>query len=134
MKEKIAGLSVIVNLFLAIGKVVIGLAIKSSAILAEGVHSGMDVFSSLISLFGIKVSQKPKDKEHPYGHYKFEVLSGLIITTLLFVAGIWTIYQAIQSFMNPNIIIIIWHLTKSILTITCLFEHLCMNTMGVIER
>jgi cation diffusion facilitator family transporter len=104
MKKTIAGISVLVNLVLAIGKIIIGLAIKSSAILAEGIHSGMDVFSSLISLVGINASSKPKDKEHPYGHYKFEVMSGLVITILLFLAGIWTIYEAIKGFISPNII------------------------------
>lgn len=104
MKEKIAGISVLVNLILAIGKIIIGLAIKSSAILAEGIHSGMDVFSSFVSLIGIKASKKPNDKEHPYGHYKFEVMSGLIITILLFLAGILAIYEAIKGLISPNII------------------------------
>ena len=104
MKEKIAGISVFVNLILAVGKIIIGLAMKSSAIIAEGVHSGVDVLSSLISFFGIKVSKKPKDKEHPYGHYKFEVMSGLIITLFLFFTGIWTIYGSIKSFIAPQLI------------------------------
>jgi len=104
MKEKIATLSIFVNLILAIGKSIIGFLIGSSSILAEGVHSGMDVLSSGISLIGIKISTKPVDKKHPYGHYKFEVLSGLIITLLLFFAGIWMIYEAYLGFINPNFI------------------------------
>jgi len=60
--------------------------------------------SSLISLVGIKISKKPVDKKHPYGHYKFEVMSGLAITILLFVAGIWMIYEAYRGFLNPKII------------------------------
>lgn len=118
MKEKIAGISVLVNLVLAIGKLIVGLAIKSSAILAEGIHSGMDVFSSVISLLGIKASKKPEDKEHPYGHYKFEVMSGLVITILLFFAGIWTIYKAIKGFISPTIISLsYWGLGIMILSI-----------------
>ena len=97
MKEKIAGLSIFVNLILAVGKIFIGILATSASVLAEGIHSGMDVISSGISLIGIKISKKPVDKKHPYGHYKFEVMSGLIITVLLFFAGVWTIYESIKG-------------------------------------
>ena len=104
MKEKIALLSVFVNLILAIGKILIGFLAKSASLLAEGIHSGMDVISSGISLIGIKISKKPVDKKHPYGHYKFEVLSGLIITILLFITGVWILYEAYKGFINPKIV------------------------------
>lgn len=104
MKHELSIISVFVNLILAIGKVIVGSILKSSAILAEGLHSGMDVFSSIISFFGIHKSQKPVDKTHPYGYYKFEVLSGLIITIFLFLVGIWTIYESIKGFLSPRII------------------------------
>jgi cation diffusion facilitator family transporter len=103
MKEKIAIISVFVNLFLAIGKIVLGLLTGISSVLADGVHSGTDVFSSAISLIGIKVAKKPIDKDHPYGYYKFEVLSGLIITIFLFGTGLWIIYQAYKSFLSPEL-------------------------------
>ncbi len=105
-KEKIAITSIFVNLVLALGKTFIGLLSGSSAILAEGVHSGMDVISSFISFLGIKASKKPVDKKHPYGHYKFEVLSGLIITIILFITGLGIIYQAYKGFLNPELIAI----------------------------
>ncbi|MCK4918670.1 MAG: cation transporter [Candidatus Pacebacteria bacterium] len=104
MKEKIAIISVLVNLFLAIGKTIIGLIIGSASVLAEGIHSGMDVFSSAISYVGIKTAKKPVDEKHPYGYYKFEVLSGLIITGFLFIAGLWMLYESYQSFINPQIL------------------------------
>ncbi|MBD3252199.1 cation diffusion facilitator family transporter [Candidatus Pacearchaeota archaeon] len=104
MKEKIAGLSVFVNLILAVGKIIVGFLAKSTSVIAEGIHSGMDVISSGISLVGIRISKKPVDKKHPYGHYKFEVLSGLVITILLFATGIWIIYEAYKGFLNPEIV------------------------------
>lgn len=106
MKEKIAILSVFVNFILAVGKTIVGLMTSSASILAEGIHSAMDVLSSGISLVGIKISKKPVDKKHPYGHYKFEVMSGLIITILLFLAGVWMIYEAYRGFINPELIAI----------------------------
>ncbi len=104
MKEKIALISVFVNLILAVGKIAVGLLAKSTSVLAEGIHSGMDVISSGISLLGIKISKKPVDKKHPYGYYKFEVLSGLMITLFLFLAGLWMIYEAYKGIINPHFI------------------------------
>ena len=99
MKEKIAGISIFANLVLAIGKIIVGFLANSAAVLAEGIHSGMDIFSSGISFIGIKLSKKPVDEKHPYGHYKFEVLAGVIITLILFVTGIVIIYKAYQGRM-----------------------------------
>jgi cation diffusion facilitator family transporter len=58
----------------------------------------------LISFFGIKISKKPADKEHPYGHFKFEVLAGFLITLILFGTGVGIIYEAYQKFKNPSLI------------------------------
>ncbi len=102
MKEKIAILAVVANLALAVGKIIIGFLAGSMSVLAEGFHSGMDVLSSLISWLGIKMAKKPVDKEHPYGHYKFEVFSGLIITVILFLTGVWIIYEAYKGFIYPQ--------------------------------
>lgn len=102
MKEKIAGISVFANFILAVGKIIIGFLANSIAVLAEGIHSGMDVLSSGISFAGIKLAKKPVDEKHPYGHYKFEVLAGVIITLILFITGIGIIYKAYQGFLKPS--------------------------------
>jgi len=103
MKEKIAAVSVLANIVLAGGKIVVGLLSNSSAILAEGIHSLMDIFSSAISFVGIKIAKKPEDQKHPYGHYKFEVLAGLFITLILFGTGTGVVYEAYQKFLNPSL-------------------------------
>ena len=102
MKEKIAGIAVFANLFLATGKLIIGILSGATSIFAEGIHSAMDVLSSGIGFIGIKLAKKPADKKHPYGHYKFEVLSGLIITIILFLTGIFIIYDSFTKFQNPS--------------------------------
>lgn len=101
MKEKIALTSIIANAILAGGKILVGLISYSSAILAEGIHSLMDIFSSLISYLGIKMAQKPADQSHPYGHYKFEVLAGVIITLILLLTGLGIIYEAGEKIIHP---------------------------------
>ena len=102
MKEKISVLAIVVNAVLTASKIFVGLLTGSVLVLAEGLHSLSDVFASTIGYAGIKISQKPSDKEHPYGHYKFEVLSGLIITLILFTAAVGAIYEAYQKFQNPE--------------------------------
>jgi len=104
MKEKIAKISILANVILAGGKISVGILSNSASVLAEGIHSLMDVFSSLVSFFGIKISKKPADKEHPYGHFKFEVLAGVLITLILFGTGLAIIYEAYQKFKNPSLI------------------------------
>jgi len=106
MKEKIALISVLANVFLAAGKIVAGFVAGSGAVFAEGLHSGMDILSSGISFVGIKIAQKPVDKKHPYGHYKFEVLAGLIITIILFLTGGFILWEAVQKFRNPSPVVV----------------------------
>jgi len=102
MKEKIALLSVSANFVLAGGKIAVGLFSNSAAVLAEGLHSFMDIFSSAVGYIGIKISAKPEDQKHPYGHYKFEVLAGIIITIILLITGAGIVYEAYKSFLNPE--------------------------------
>jgi len=102
MKEKIAITSILVNMVLAGSKITVGVFSNSAAILAAGFDSFVDIFSSAISYIGIKISGKPADEKHPYGHYKFEVLGGVIITVIVLITGIGIIYEAYQSFLKPE--------------------------------
>jgi len=102
MKEKVAAISILANVILAVGKLITGFIIGSGAVFAEGLHSGMDILSSAISFIGIKIAKKPVDKKHPYGHYKFEVLAGFIITIILFLTGSFIVVESIREFRNPS--------------------------------
>ncbi|MDD2730983.1 MAG: cation diffusion facilitator family transporter [Candidatus Portnoybacteria bacterium] len=102
MKERIALISILANVFLAAGKLVAGFLAGSGAVFAEGLHSGMDILSSGISFAGIKIAKKPVDKRHPYGYYKFEVLAGLMITIILFLTGGFILWESIQEFRHPS--------------------------------
>ncbi|MDD4990483.1 MAG: cation diffusion facilitator family transporter [Candidatus Pacebacteria bacterium] len=102
MKEKVAIISILANVFLAGGKLIAGFVAGSGAVFAEGLHSGMDILSSGISFVGIKIAKKPVDKKHPYGHYKFEVMAGLVITIILFLTGGFILLEATREFRNPS--------------------------------
>ncbi len=101
MKKKVAVISILANMILAGGKIAVGIFSNSAAILAAGLDSFADIFSSIISFIGIKISGKPADEKHPYGHYKFEVLGGVVITLIIFVTGAGIIYDAYKNFLKP---------------------------------
>jgi len=99
-QEKVSILSTLVNFGLAISKLFFGLAIGNTALIADGVHSGIDIFSSFGTYLGIKVAKKPVDEKHPYGHYRAESLAGLFVTIFLAGSAVWIIYEAIIKFLE----------------------------------
>jgi len=96
-KASVALLSVISNSFLVIGKLIIGLMIRSVSIISEAIHSGVDLVASIIALFAVRVAAKPADEDHEYGHAKVENLSGTIEAILIFLAAAWIIWEAIKK-------------------------------------
>lgn len=100
--SKVALLSVVSNSFVVLLKIIVGLFTGSVAILSEAIHSFLDLMASLITFFSVRISNKPADKEHPYGHGKVENVSGTIETLLIFVAGIWIIYECIHKIIAPS--------------------------------
>ena len=77
-------------------KIVVGIATGSLGILAEAAHSGLDLVAALMTLFAVRISGRPADTEHLYGHGKVENLSALFETVLLLVTCVWIIWSAIH--------------------------------------
>jgi cation diffusion facilitator family transporter len=102
IKIKTAKLSIFSNVFLIIIKVFAGLTSGSVSIISEAIHSGIDLIASGIAYFAVKISAKAPDKKHPYGHGKFENISGVIEGLLIFLAAFWIIFEAVHRILNPN--------------------------------
>ncbi|MEH7076416.1 cation diffusion facilitator family transporter [Neobacillus drentensis] len=100
LAKKVAWISVISNIILTLGKIIIGWVGNSDAVFADGIHSAADVFASVIVLLVIKIANKPADKEHPYGHGKAEVIVSGIIGILLFLVAIYVVYEGISGFFH----------------------------------
>lgn len=100
-KTSVAILSVISNTTLVVLKLVIGIATNSVSVISESIHSAIDLLAALIAYFAVKTSGKPADKDHPYGHGKFENMSGTVEAALIFLAAGWIIIEAIQKFLHP---------------------------------
>ncbi len=101
-KVKTARLSIISNTSLIVLKLVAGFLSGSVSIISEAIHSAMDLLASIIAFFAVKISDSPPDKEHPYGHGKFENVSGVIEAVLIFVAAGWIIFEAIEKLHHPG--------------------------------
>ncbi|MBQ1787139.1 MAG: cation diffusion facilitator family transporter, partial [Turicibacter sp.] len=86
--KKVLWIILLANFAVAILKIIVGTTIRSSSMTADGFHSISDGTSNIVGLIGIGLAAKPRDKEHPYGHNKFEVISGLFIGAMLLVLGI----------------------------------------------
>lgn len=89
------------NFAVALLKIIIGAMIKSSSMTADGFHSLSDGSSNIVGLIGIGLASKPIDKDHPYGHKKFEVLSGLFIAGMLLFIGLKIIFDSFSRFVSP---------------------------------
>ncbi|AZS15623.1 cation diffusion facilitator family transporter [Paenibacillus lutimineralis] len=100
--SKSAFLSVLSNTFVVSLKLVIGIVTGSVAVISEAIHSALDLIASLIAFFSVRLSNRSADKNHPYGHGKVENISGTIETLLIFVAGIWIIFECVHKLLNPT--------------------------------
>ncbi|WP_297548497.1 cation diffusion facilitator family transporter [Thermococcus sp.] len=79
--------SIVGNVFLAVIKLVVGFLYSSIALISDGVHSLSDVITSVAGYFGIKIASKPPDKDHPFGHSRFEPLVAFLIGEALLVVA-----------------------------------------------
>ncbi len=78
-------------------KIIVGIFSGSVSIVSEAIHSTIDLLASVIAFFSVKISDRIPDDEHPYGHGKFENVSGVIEGLLIFVAAIWIFYEAVNK-------------------------------------
>jgi cation diffusion facilitator family transporter len=95
------------SVFAAVGltcfKIIVGLLTNSLGILAEAAHSALDLIAALMTFFAVRVSGKPADLEHPFGHGKIENISALFETVLLLATSAWIIYEAVHRLTSPAI-------------------------------
>jgi len=95
-KNRVAFLSVAAAILLTSFKLVVGLLTGSLGILSEALHSALDFVAAGITWFAVRLSDKPADSDHHYGHGKIENLSALLETVLLLITCVWIIYEAVS--------------------------------------
>lgn len=94
---RVSVLSIIINFLLSLFKFIAGILAHSGAMLSDAVHSASDVFSTLIVMIGISISGKKSDKDHPYGHERFECAASIVLSVILFATGAGIGIQGIKK-------------------------------------
>ncbi|MBE5102083.1 cation diffusion facilitator family transporter [Priestia aryabhattai] len=102
MGERGAILSICVYICLSALKIFIGYTTNSEALKADGLNNTTDIIASIAVLIGLRISQKPADKDHPYGHWKAETVSSLVASFIMVVVGLQVLYEAVTSILEQK--------------------------------
>ncbi len=117
---KLSGaVGIICNCLLAAGKLIVGHMTSSMSITADGLNNLSDGASSIVTLLGFKLAEKPADRKHPYGHARIEYIAGLTVAVMILFIGLELGKSSVQKFINPEPIefsfTAVWVLFASIL-------------------
>lgn len=117
---KLSGaVGIICNCLLAAGKLIVGHMTSSMSITADGLNNLSDGASSIVTLLGFKLAEKPADRKHPYGHARIEYIAGLTVAVMILFIGLELGKSSVQKFINPEPIefsfTAVWVLCASIL-------------------
>jgi len=122
-KQAVALTSVIAAIVLIAMKLTVGLWTGSLGIISEAMHSGLDLVAAMVTYFSVRISDKPADPDHPFGHGKIESLSAFVETTLLFVACAWIIWEAIRRLFYHSV-----HVEPSLAAFGVMFISVTIDT------
>ncbi|MGN0154286.1 MAG: cation diffusion facilitator family transporter [Lachnospiraceae bacterium] len=99
---RVTTVSIIGNLILSCFKLIAGIFAHSGAMVSDAVHSASDVFSSIVVIIGVKISSKDSDKEHPYGHERFECVAAIVLSIVLLITGLAIGRNALENITNNH--------------------------------
>lgn len=107
MEERINGekgiwISIIAYIGLSILKIIAGYSAHSDALLADGLNNSTDILASLAVLIGLKISKKPADHDHAYGHSRAEMVAALIASFIMFTVGVQVFFQAVRTLFSSR--------------------------------
>lgn len=130
---KMAGFTgICCNILLFLGKLLAGLLSGSVSILADAINNLSDAGSSLVTLLGFYLAQRPADKEHPYGHARYEYLSGLVVSALILVIGLELGKSSFEKVLHPQPILatpVVWGVLTVSLCLKLWMSHF-YRTLG----
>lgn len=101
---KLSGVvGIVCNALLSVAKIVAGLIAGSISVVADGANNFSDAMSSIVTLIGFKMSEKPADKEHPYGHERIEYVAGLVVSFIILFIGLELIKTSVEKLFSSNV-------------------------------
>ncbi len=99
---KLSGtVGIICNVLLCVGKLMVGILSGSVSITADAMNNLSDATSSVVTLVGFRLAEKPADEDHPYGHARYEYLSGLAVAAMIIVIGFELLKTSLDKILNP---------------------------------
>lgn len=99
---RVSAVSITGNAVLSLFKLFAGIFANSGAMISDAIHSASDVFSSMIVIIGVKMSAKESDREHPYGHERFECVAAIVLAVILCITGLFIGYNVIGQLTSGN--------------------------------
>ena len=100
---RVSVVSIAGNTALSLGKLLVGILAHSGAMISDAVHSASDVLSSFIVIIGVKLSRRAADREHPYGHERFECVAAIVLAVLLAMTGVLIGWQAVDAIRSGSV-------------------------------
>lgn len=116
---------IISNMIICALKIIIGLIINSIAIIADGINNLADAGSSILTLVGFKLSSRPSDREHPFGHERMEHITGLIVSLIIIAIGLLLLESSINKLIELEIVVydkMVAYITMGILVVAILLK------------
>lgn len=98
---KVSMVGIVGNSLLTVFKLLAGILAHSGAMISDAVHSASDIFSSIIVIIGVKLAAKSSDKDHPYGHERFECVAAILLAVILLITGIFVGVGAVEQIITP---------------------------------
>ena len=124
---KVSYVSIVANVILSLLKLIAGIIAYSGAMISDAIHSASDVFSTIIVMVGIHMSNKESDKEHPYGHERMECVAAIILSTVLAITGLGIGYTAVVKIFSGNysdlVIWAFWCLINAIFAVVAMIKN-----------
>ncbi len=133
-KRLVAMTSVFAAVLLTALKLVVGVVTGSLGILSEAAHSGLDLVAAGVTFFAVRLSGKPADREHMYGHGKIENLSALFETLLLLVTCVWIIWEATKRLFFEEIIVDVTIWAIIVMVISIVVDYSRSNALSRVAR
>lgn len=99
---QVSTISIVVNVFLSLLKLLAGIIAKSGAMISDAVHSASDVFSTIIVIIGVNISEKQSDEEHPYGHERLECVAAILLAAILAITGLGIGFTGFENVLNGD--------------------------------
>ena len=92
---------IVCNVLLCGGKLAVGIATGSVSITADAMNNLSDATSSVVTMLGFRLAERPADEEHPFGHARYEYLSGLAVSALILIIGVELAKSSLDKVLHP---------------------------------